>query len=181
MRKGFCKQFIEEIYPLSILARLEFPSRNDVTFKPIIGSQNYDALIIYNLPSPKIESKIEITQAHEGQDNYLRRFMIQEYGSAPLSGQTNKIGTRKIEIELRDLAKKVFVRDVQDSVNDQIKLIGEALDRKLKKSYERDTSLLIIFDDLIASLGEDAEKQLRNFINAQSRVKEKFSTLYLVG
>jgi len=35
MRKGFCKQFIEEICPLSILARLEFPSRNDVTFKPI--------------------------------------------------------------------------------------------------------------------------------------------------
>ena len=181
MRKGFCKQFIEEIYPLSILARLEFPSRNDVTFKPIIGSQNYDALIIYNLPSPKIESKIEITQAHEGQDNHSRRFMIQNYGSAPLNGQINKIGTRKTEIELGGLAKKVIVRDVQDSVNDQIKLIGEALDRKLKKSYERDTSLLIIFDDLITSLEEDAEKQLRDFINAQSRIKEKFSTLYLVG
>jgi len=107
--------------------------------------------------------------------------MIQNYGSAPLNGQINKIGTRKTEIELGGLAKKVIVRDVQDSVNDQIKLIGEALDRKLKKSYERDTSLLIIFDDLIASPGEDAEKQLRDFINAQSRVKEKFSTLYLVG
>jgi len=107
--------------------------------------------------------------------------MIQEYHFAPLSGQINEIGTRKTEIEPRDLAKKVFVRDVQDSVNDQIKLIGEALDRKLKKSYERDTSLLIIFDDLITSLEEDAEKQLRDFINAQSRIKEKFSTLYLVG
>ena len=181
MREGFCKQFIEEIYPLSILARLEFPSRNDVTFKPIIGSQNYDALIIYNLPSPKIENKIEITQAHEGYDNYLRREMIQKYGSAPLSGQINRNGRKMTDIELESLAKKVSVRSIQDSVDDQMKLIGEALDRKLNKSYERDTSLLIIFDDLIASLEEETKEQLRDFINAQSRIKGKFSTLYLVG
>ena len=78
MRKGFCKQLVEEVYPLSIFASLRFSDANNVKFRPVIGNQKYDALITDYSVSPPRQSKLEITQAHEGETEFLRRLMLQE-------------------------------------------------------------------------------------------------------
>jgi hypothetical protein len=70
MRKGLCKQFIEEIYPLSIFAGFEFGDRSDILLQPVIGNQNYDVLIFADQLSSSI-SKLEITLAIAN-DNYLK-------------------------------------------------------------------------------------------------------------
>ncbi len=183
-RKGLCKQFIEEIYPLSILASFEFPNRDDITFMPVIGSQNYDALINHKFSNSNFNFsvRIEITQAQNNTD-YLRGEMIDIYGRCPLNSKINvkNVGTQSTGWKLEKEYQKVVVRDVQDSLNDQIQLIDEALDRKFKKTYEENTALLIMFDDLITSYLEEPEKKLQNFINTKTWIPNKFSTLYLVG
>jgi hypothetical protein len=181
-RKGLCKQFIEEIYPLSILASFEFPDRDDITFIPVLGNQNYDALINYNFSNYKFSVRLEITQA-QGNNDYLRSEMINIYGRCPLNSKINikNAGTQNAGRKLEEESQKVIVRDVQDSFNDQIQLIDEALERKFQKIYEKNTALLIMFDDLITSYLDESESKLQNFINTKTWIPNKFSTLYLVG
>lgn len=176
-RKGLCKYFMEEIYPIRILAEFQFAGRSDIKLQPVIGNQNYDALIKeYVSPSPHI-TKLEITQAYEG-DEYLERLMLQEQGWSPLNGRINKRGTKNTGIEME---AEIVVTDVQDWLNNQITLIRHALEKKAKKNYESNTSLLIMFDDTIDLLVADAKEELQNFIqNELSRVNN-FTTIYLAG
>ena len=166
-RKGLCKKFIEEIYPLSILASFEFPDRDDITFISVLGNQNYDALINYNFSNYKFSVILEITQA-QGNNDYLRSEMINTYGRCPLNSKINikNAGTQNTGRKLEKESQKIIVRDVQDSLNDQIQLIDKALDRKFQKTYEKNTALLIMFDDLITSYLDESEKKLQNFINS---------------
>lgn len=76
MREGLCKVLMEEIYPLSIFAGLEFGDRSNVTLQPVIGDQNYDAVITDYAFSPPHESKLEITLADD--KGYLKREMLQK-------------------------------------------------------------------------------------------------------
>lgn len=45
MRKGKCKELVEEVYPLSIFASKKYDDRKDVYLTPVIGNQNYDSII----------------------------------------------------------------------------------------------------------------------------------------
>lgn len=179
MREGLCKKMLEELYPLRLLAEFQFANKNDIRLQLVIGNQNYDALIIDHPFSPARKNKLEITQAHEGENHFLRRLMIQEKGWAPLSGQVIKRGTQNTGISVD---APLIVRDVEDSLNTQKNLIGKALERKAKKKYDPNTSLLIMFDDLIASHVPDVKEILYQFIQSELEFKAAtFSTLYLVG
>jgi hypothetical protein len=147
MRKGLCKQLVEEVYPLSIFACLRFNVSQNITLQPIIGNQKYDALITDHLYNPPQTSKLEITQAHEGESEYLRRLILQEQGWAPVSGQIEKSGTKNTGIKLitNSVAKRL-----DDLLNEQIALIRDALYRNLNKEYENDTALLIMFEDVVS-------------------------------
>ena len=177
MREGLYKEFIEEVYPLRILAEFELDGKNDIKLKPVIGNQNYDALIKDYTFSPPRTSKLEITQADEGQI-YLRRLMLKEQCWSPLTGVIKKTGTKNTDIKVEG---KIVARDVSDSLNNQIELINQALKHKLRKNYDSNTSLLIMFEDTIASRVADAREVLQCFIQEQSTRITKFSTLYLAG
>lgn len=179
MRKGFCKQLVEEVYPLSIFASLRFSDANNVKFRPVIGNQKYDALITDYSVSPPRQSKLEITQAHEGETEFLRRLMLQEQRWAPASGQINKSGTKNTGIKLTpNLASK----RVDDLQNEQIDLIRRALDRKLKNEYESDTALLIMFEDVVAFDEEEQRQELYRVMRDELGPKAKpFSVLYLAS
>jgi len=179
MREGLCKKMLEELYPLRILAEFQFANRNDIRLQLVIGNQNYDALIIDRSFSPECRNKLEITQAHEGENHFFKRLMIQEKGWAPLSGQVIKRGTKNTGISLD---AHLIMRDVEDSLHTQKNLIGKALERKTKKKYDPNTSLLIMFDDIIASHVPNAKEILYQFIQSELGFKPtQFSTLYLVG
>lgn len=179
MRQGLCKQLVEEVYPLSIFACLRFGVSENVTLQPIIGNQNYDALVIDHSSSPPRTSKLEITQAHEGEPEYLRRLMLQEQRWAPASGQIEKSGTKNTGIKL---TTNLVAKRVEDLLNEQIVLIRDALDRKLSKKYESDTSLLIMFEDVVAFDEEDQRQELYRVVRDELGPKaEPFVALYLAS
>ncbi|WP_292796793.1 hypothetical protein [Nostoc sp. NMS7] len=177
MRKGLCKEFIEEVYPLSILASIEFEDRNDIMLQPVIGNQNYDALIFENESSSL--SMLEITQA-QSNDDYLKREMLDEKGYAPISGCIKKQGTKNTSIKFES---NLSTRH-PENFNEQNKLISEALSKKNEKGYDSSTSLLIMFQDI--GVGAPDEEYVREKINRfiKDEVSSKeilFSAVYFVS
>lgn len=178
-RDGLLKQFIEEIYPLSILASFLFDGRNDITLQPVIGNQNYDAVITDYAFSPPHENKLEITLAEDKE--YLVREMLQAKRYAPITGEIKKKGTKHTGEEY---CYSIGVRSLEDYLNKQIELLSQALERKLKNKYERNTSLLMMFFDAGTSFDEtDIREPLSSFIKDElwSKAEQQFSVLYLVS
>ncbi|MBD2249477.1 hypothetical protein [Nostoc sp. FACHB-888] len=177
IREGYCKQLMEEIYPLKVFAFWQFCDRTDVTLQPVIGSQNYDVLIIDRAFVPPHESKLEITMALG--DEYLKRLMLQKEGWSPISGCIEKTGTKNTGIKL---TTHLGVRDLEEYLDKQRNLIGKALEGKLKKEYETNTSLLIIFEDATAFDETDIKEALCRFIeNKLGTEQTRFLHFYLIG
>lgn len=83
LQEGYIKQLIEELVPLAIFGKHKFGDTDQVFLKPVISNDNYDAVIIDKRAQFTYVSYIEITQAHEGYDNYLRRKQLFEKGIVP--------------------------------------------------------------------------------------------------
>ncbi len=179
MRKGHCKQLMEEIYPLSIFGKFQFGDRNDVTLQPIIGNQNYDVLITDHAFSPPRESKLEITLAGE---EHLKREVLQECGYAPITGVVEKTGTNHKSTKPK-YSSCLGTGGLEDYLNGQKCLIDSALERKLKNKYDCNTSLLIMFYDFGTSFDKtDIRELLCQFVKDELGPKATpFSAIYLVS
>lgn len=105
MRKGFCKELVEEVYPLGILASHRYLKDPNIILQPVIEDQEYDALIIDKSKEPQIIQKLEITQAHEGENQFLRRLMLHEQGHAPATGPIKKLEPRILEYLIKLIRK----------------------------------------------------------------------------
>lgn len=179
MREGYCKELMEEIYPLKVFASWQFGDRTDVTLKPVIGNQNYDALIIDHAFDPPHESKLEITMALGNDEYFLKRLMLQKEGWAPISGYIEKTGTKN---KGRNLTPHPGVRRLEDYLENQKNLIGKALEKKLQKEYETNTSLLIIFEDATTFDETKIKEELCCFVESKlGAEKTQFLHLYLIG
>jgi hypothetical protein len=176
MREGLCKKFIEEIYPLKMLAEFEFMDRDDVVIQWINGNQNYDALIF----SSTFIHKIEITNAVDEID-YYRRWMINEVGWAPLDKSRIEKRGNKNAGNMRIEAKQGSAMDIGTFFDTQIELVNKAIDKKESKDYETGTSLLVMFDDFGFQHLRFAYKTLNNLAKEKSLEIRKFSRLYLIG
>ena len=172
-----CKQLMEELYPLSLLAKLEFDHRNDITLQLVMGNQPYDALI----RSSDFERKLEITQAHEGETRMLKALMIEEEGWCPGSGGIQKTGSKNKGMTLNWW---MGVSNPDDSLDIQTRLIVEAVTKKAKNSkYGNNTDLLVIFDDRsISSLIEDSNQILKQLVSDQLKsIDYNFPVIYVIG
>lgn len=178
-REGLLKQFTEEIYPLSRLASFLFDGRNDVTLQLVIGNQNYDAVITDYAFSPPHENKLEITVAEDKE--YLMREMLQAEKYAPITGNIEKKGTKHTGEKYR---ASIDAREPEDYLNKQKEVLSQTLEKKLKKRYEPNTSLLIMFYDTgISSDERGVWEPLSSFIKDElwSKAEQQFAVLYLVG
>ena len=174
-REGLCKHLMEELYPLSILAKIEFYDRNDITLKLIMGNQSYDAIIRFS----DCERKLEITQAHEGELRVLRVDMLEKEGWYPVSGRIEKSGSKN---KGKELNWSMGVKNLEDSLYTQKKLIVEAIRRKVREQYDSKTNLLVVFDDRIASLVENANEVLSHLVKEECNCTVvNFPVVYIVG
>lgn len=144
LRQGFAKQLVEEVYPLAIFAFKKYGETKLVHIKPVIGNQNYDAILTDNSYSPASVSYVEVTQAHEGEAEYLRAVHLQEHGYVPGTGTVKKEGTKKTGLRVSVQAEAVSVDSVAES---ELQKIIDAIGRKEGKSYPANTCLVVKFDD----------------------------------
>ena len=67
---------MEEAYPLAIFGWRKFGNTDQILLQPVIGNQNYDAVVTDLRSEPASQSYVEITQSHEGESDYLRQTTI---------------------------------------------------------------------------------------------------------
>lgn len=181
LQKGLLKKLPEEVSPLAIWGKHKLGNTDGVFLQPVIGNQNYDAKVIDNRIEPVSESYIEITLAHEGEDDYWRRRQLLENGIVFSKAPVIKMGKGKncsVSIPPEDTS-------VDEGVKNELGRIIDAAKRKASKDYPANTSLIISFND--TTLSEERLKVL-NCPTIDDFVKKKlmnfdlrFSHLYLVG
>lgn len=181
MKRDLCKQLLEEVHPVMIWAKKFYENSEEVKIKPIIGSQNYDAVVI-NSMSDKEEFFIEVTQAHEensGYQEHLRvlHLMSEGWTTGPFSVTSN---------EGKKTCKKIkpgrVLHSMDGLVQKTLERISEAINKKISKNYPSNTHLLVTFDDHLVAKENSIEQTLLGKVNdiAQAQ-KSNFPFIYLVG
>lgn len=175
-RGDLVKKFREEIWPLALFADAFYKSRADVLFKPIIGNQSYDALIL-EASAYEVLHHLQITQAFEGYQNYLRRLHLVEHGEAPVTGAMLQ------KDKTTGSVPKTWPKAVpHDRVLAQsFETIHEAVRRKSDMGYESETFLVVEFEDNHIH-SESHRRALDQFARSTLvPIAARFAALYLVS
>ncbi len=178
LQKGLLKQLVEEIAPLAIFGKHKFGDTDQVLLQPVIGNQNYDALVTDLRTKPASDTYIEITQAHEGEDDYWRRCELLEKGIVFSNAPVIKTGKGKN----RTVSIPPEATPVEERVKNELDRIFVAAQKKEHITYPANTSLVIFFDDTPPFQEVIDNEKLDSFINTKIlNLDLRFSSLYLVG
>ena len=93
--KELTKVLVGEVYPLEIFGVGKYSESKTIKLKPVRGNQKFDAIVRDITTEPATLSFIEITQAREGENEYLRKLVLEREGCVSLFGHVTKKGTKK--------------------------------------------------------------------------------------
>ena len=142
--KDLVKQLMEEIRLISLFATRHFGDSFDVTIRPAVGSQSYDAIVTSNSGVATDINFTEVTQAHDGEEEHLRMIHLERMGHVSLHGQVIKEGTKKTDLTVTVESGALDHREV---ISRELQRIKDAALRKAVKSYQPGTALVIQFED----------------------------------
>jgi hypothetical protein len=169
---------MEEVLPLSIFGKHKYGDTDRVLLQPVIGNQHYDAVVTDRRTKPPTRSFIEITQSHEGRDNYLRRCQLLEKGYVFPYAPVIKTRTRKGWAFSIPSEADLVVGRVQ---NERQRILAAARGKE-GKEYPPNTSLIIFFDDAPHFQEVMDNEKIDRFVSTDIlNLDLRFSTLYLVG
>lgn len=179
LRRGLAKVLVEEALPLAIFAAKHYGASRRVKIRHRIGNQNFDAEVMDGRLRKSPFKYVEVTQAHEGENEHYRMIALERDGHVNVLGTVKKSGTKHtgITIEVENEARS------HDCVHsEELKRIAGAIARKLTKRYTDDTALVVAFDDYVAIRSDEDMDSLRDFVSQNLAKKiTNFRWLALVG
>lgn len=178
LRVGLAKVLMEEAIPIGLLASKYFGESDDVRIKLKVGSQTYDAEVSDNRKQPSAISFIEVTLAHEGEDQYLRMRHLHEKGEVSGLGRVIKRGTKKTGLDVKVVNETLTQAEIMRRERD---LLLKTIDKKLQKKYPPNTLLLVALDDEMAFDRKDNIKNLEDVIVERMSSLSAFHTIAVVG
>lgn len=182
LREGLSKNLHEEVYPLNLFTRHLYGDRQDIECVYRLGQDDFDALIVDHSTAPAAELKVEITQAVDGYDSYLRMKYFVEHRHVSLTGPVSRKGTKNTGQQIYNRTECV---SSPDKVSYTCSLIRRAIERKSvatngHRKYGMGHVLLVWFDDSMFRETERAEVQ--NFVEqVLTEIQINFRTLFVVG
>lgn len=127
---------------------------------------------------PVSQSYIEITESHEGENDYLRRLLLSQQRFV-FHGPVIKTGTKKTGLHV-SIPPEAFVPS--EVAEEELKRILEAARRKEGKDYPSNTSLIIFFKDDLNFRKAIDDRHLGIFVKENILSLDlRFEVLYLVG
>jgi hypothetical protein len=178
LQRGLVKQLMEEVAPLALFGKRKFGDTAQILVQPVIGNQNYDAVLTDLRTTPASKNYIEITQAHEGENDYWRRCELLKKGYVFSYAPVIKTGTRKNRV----VSIPPEATPVEERVETELERIRDAAAKKQGKDYPRNTSLIILFDDTPPFWEAIDNEKFDSFVNKNIlNLDLRFSALYLVG
>ena len=163
---------------MSIFGKHKYGDTDQVLLQPVIGNQHYDVVVTDRRSKPPIKSYVEITQSHEGTDNYWRRRQLLEKGYVFPYAPVVKAKAKKGQA----FSIPPEANSVEERVGNELKRILAAARRKEGKEYPPNTSLIIFFDDAPHFQDVMDNEKLDGFVSRDILSLDlRFSMLYLVG
>jgi hypothetical protein len=170
-RQGLARIFVDRIIPLSHLSRHLFNGRQDVVCKPSI-EDDFDAVIVDYRDRPLRVHTVKFIHAIHAYEEYLRRVCLPEEGFMSTLGMLAGRGTHADDEPVNNIAW----------LNRSLELIAETVTLEIDKSYRRDVSLVIVFDDYASFRSEEDIAALERFVtNEILPMPLGFSKLFLLG
>lgn len=176
---GLCKQLLEEVWPLALLTKQLFGDSNLVVCKPVLGNQNYDALIEDDRGDVPMRIKVEFTIAVDGYDDHLRMEVLNDKGSVNTYGDISVSGTKNTHHKI-DIVPSG--RDGDELKSNAVRLITEALRRKADRTYGLNCWLCVKFDDRIWVRNRDDLETIQASVFLVKRALNlDFAKVFIVG
>ena len=179
LRQGLSKVLVEEALPLAIFATKHYQESRCVTILHRVGDQNYDAEVKDRRIRKSPFEYVEITQAHEGENDHLRMLALERDGRVSVLGKVTKSGTKATGItgHVENEAKRH--REVHA---EELMRVKDAIQKKLEKAYPNSTALVVAFDDYMAIRSDSDMDSLRDYLSGETLAKiNNFRWLALVG
>ncbi|MFQ5994783.1 MAG: hypothetical protein ACE5K1_06780 [Acidiferrobacterales bacterium] len=174
-RKGLARKFIDEIYPLSLLAQHLFYDRVDVVCKPEFDDAGFDALVIDYRDRPLKAHKLVFARAIYRYHQYLHTFYARQPGA-------NTSPRNKVDGRGKGATAQQWQIDLEKASAQGFKLVARAARSKVSKPHGPDTSLVIVFDDHWLAQIPEALTKMAEYVEATVLPMElDFSKLFLVG
>ena len=178
LRTGISKQLIEEVLPIGLFASRYFERSPEVEIALKVGNQSYDAIVRdVRVKSSGIEY-LEVTMASEGELDYLRMLKLNESGQVSGLGRVTKRGTKKTGLAV---GVELEVVSQQTILEKESRIISEAIERKLGKSYADSTALIIAFDDSMSYDRSDNQMNIKSVLQQYEKKLRLFHTVAVVG
>lgn len=172
---GLIKQLVEEMLPLKRFAEAFYGENSEVQFRLVIGNQSYDALVV-DLAGRTIRH-LQITQAFDGYETYLRKLHLDQHKSVGITGPTP---TKDKQIG-RTSQSPGFAVDHGEVLGKSFQDIRSAVARKSTMRYEPGTSLIVNFESL-HFLDDGDIDALHAFVRREVvPLARNFEALYLVS
>ena len=178
LRIGLAKELINEAFPIGLFAEKYFEGNNRVEISLRIGNQNFDAEVFDRQRQPSSVRYIEVTNAGDGEDDYLRMRKLHNCGEVSGFGKVTKAGTMKTKLEIhveREMASQAHVLQCERD------RVSKAIERKLGKQYPPDTLLLLAFDDTMAFDRQDNIAGLEAVLDEYLLRLDAFHSVAIVG
>ena len=178
LREGFLeKRFMEEIWPLSLIADHCYPGRTDVFFRPVLGSQPFDAQIRDCSSANELVIPLELTQADYSQEMFHRMLYLEGHGHVPMTGSITKTGTKQKGISVRAEIEAVKHKHGRTGQFDKI---HRAACRKADGDRLPATRLGIVYEGLHISTVEDFYELRRLAVRVLKPLLANYTYLYLI-
>lgn len=176
LKKGFAKELIEELFPLGLFAIKHFGPNSEVTITPVIGSQNYDAIVHGDEENI---THVEVTQAHEGENDHLRMLELDQKGGVSATGPVTKKGTKKKGFSISVDSTARYSPGIKD---EEFERIRQATIRKSGKPYPSKTALVVIFSEhLLMNKTEDMAELNKLIVDELLPQLQNFKLVAFVG
>lgn len=171
---GLVKQLVEEMLPLRRFADGFYLGDPEVQFRLVVGNQSYDALVVKGTEAIK---HLQITQAFDGYEAYLRKLHLDQNKSVVITGPTP---TRDKQTG-RTSQGAGFATDHDEILAKTFLDIRTAVERKSAMRYELDTALIVNVESF-HFLDEGDVNALHAFVRREvASLACNFRALYLVS
>jgi hypothetical protein len=178
LRRELAKELMCEAFPIGLLAASYFKASDQVRIRLKVGNQNFDALVEDKRSTSSFVEHIEVTLAGDGEEDYLRMFVLHEHGQVSGLGRLTKTGTCRTVRKVRVANEMVSQEEVLAKEKERL---TRAIERKLRKPYPDNTLLLIAFDDTIAFNRSDSISNLETVLSNYKLRLQAFHSVALVG
>lgn len=138
--RGLAKELVDELLPLGLFGTRHFKTNPEVKIIPSIGCQNYDAKVQGD--EGPIDF-IEVTQAHEGRNDHLRKKVLEDKGIVSGTGKVSSSGNKRTGHKINTETRWHYAEDLK---NEEWERIKAAATRKSSKHYRNNTALVIMFN-----------------------------------